>query len=81
VDKYEPGSRIWLFGLSRGAYTVRAVAGMINNCGIIKPGGGGEREAAADHIHLHCHCAKPRLHQHITTSMSVLEFRPRSLLA
>lgn len=29
-------SRIWLFGLSRGAYTVRAVAGMINNCGIIK---------------------------------------------
>jgi len=31
-----PESRIWLFGLSRGAYTVRAVAGMINNCGIIK---------------------------------------------
>jgi len=29
-------SRIWLFGLSRGAYTVRAVAGMINNCAIIK---------------------------------------------
>jgi uncharacterized protein (DUF2235 family) len=29
-------SRIWLFGLSRGAYTVRAVAGMINNCGITK---------------------------------------------
>jgi uncharacterized protein (DUF2235 family) len=27
---------IWLFGFSRGAYTVRCVAGMINNCGILK---------------------------------------------
>lgn len=37
-DHYQgpDNSRIWLFGLSRGAYTVRAVAGMINNCGIIK---------------------------------------------
>jgi hypothetical protein len=29
-------SRIWLLGLSRGAYTVRAVSGMINNCGIVR---------------------------------------------
>jgi uncharacterized protein (DUF2235 family) len=27
---------IWLFGFSRGAFTARCVAGMINNCGIIK---------------------------------------------
>jgi hypothetical protein len=34
--KHDPeDSRVWLFGLSRGAYTVRAVAGMINNCGIL----------------------------------------------
>jgi hypothetical protein len=39
VDHYQPGSEIWLFGLSRGAYTVRCVAGMINNCGIIIPRG------------------------------------------
>lgn len=26
-----------MFGLSRGAYMVRCIAGMINNCGIIKP--------------------------------------------
>ncbi|CEJ55065.1 hypothetical protein PMG11_01342 [Penicillium brasilianum] len=32
-----PDHEIWMFGLSRGAYLVRAVAGMINNCGIIKP--------------------------------------------
>lgn len=30
------GNRVLMFGLSRGAYTVRAVAGMINNCGILK---------------------------------------------
>ncbi|RGB32382.1 hypothetical protein C1646_626244, partial [Rhizophagus diaphanus] len=28
--------KIWLFGFSRGAYTVRCVAGMIRNCGILK---------------------------------------------
>jgi len=38
VDRYQPGSEIWLFGLSRGAYTVRCVAGMINNCGILRRG-------------------------------------------
>ncbi|KAG0093927.1 hypothetical protein BGZ92_000042 [Podila epicladia] len=27
---------IWMFGFSRGAYTVRCVAGMIYNCGILK---------------------------------------------
>lgn len=26
---------IWMFGFSRGAFTVRSVVGMINNCGII----------------------------------------------
>ena len=29
-------SEVWLFGLSRGAYTVRAVAAMIHNFGILK---------------------------------------------
>jgi len=38
-------SRIWLFGLSRGAYTVRAVAGMINNCGIVKKDWNGDASA------------------------------------
>ncbi|KFA45502.1 hypothetical protein S40293_10306 [Stachybotrys chartarum IBT 40293] len=28
-------TEIWLFGISRGAYIVRSVGGMINNCGII----------------------------------------------
>ncbi|KAH7142139.1 hypothetical protein EDB81DRAFT_653804 [Dactylonectria macrodidyma] len=29
-------TEVWLFGISRGAYIVRSVGGMINNCGIIK---------------------------------------------
>ncbi|KAG9325857.1 hypothetical protein KVV02_006851 [Mortierella alpina] len=33
---YTGNEEIWMFGLSRGSYTVRSVGGMINNCGIIK---------------------------------------------
>ncbi|KAH8749816.1 hypothetical protein BGZ57DRAFT_130725 [Hyaloscypha finlandica] len=39
VDNYrEDQNEIWMFGLSRGAYTIRCVGGMINNCGIVKRG-------------------------------------------
>jgi uncharacterized protein (DUF2235 family) len=34
---YEPGDEIYLFGFSRGAYTVRSLGGLIRNCGIMKP--------------------------------------------
>ncbi|KAK1999407.1 hypothetical protein LX36DRAFT_743291 [Colletotrichum falcatum] len=38
VHGYTPQEKeIWMFGLSKGAYIVRSVAGMINNCGIVKP--------------------------------------------
>jgi uncharacterized protein (DUF2235 family) len=36
VQNYSPGDKIYLFGFSRGAYTVRCLCGLINNCGIIK---------------------------------------------
>ena len=36
VQNYAPEDRIFLFGFSRGAYTVRALSGLINNCGILK---------------------------------------------
>lgn len=35
VHTYRPGDRIYLFGFSRGAFTARAVAGMINMYGLI----------------------------------------------
>jgi len=34
---YEPGDELYLFGFSRGAYTVRSLAGLIRNCGVMKP--------------------------------------------
>ncbi|WP_019530358.1 DUF2235 domain-containing protein [Dasania marina] len=36
VQNYSPGDEIFLFGFSRGAYTIRSLCGLINNCGIIK---------------------------------------------
>lgn len=36
VHNYEPGDEIYLFGFSRGAYTVRSLCGLINNCSILK---------------------------------------------
>ncbi|MEO0438750.1 MAG: DUF2235 domain-containing protein [Pseudomonadota bacterium] len=36
VQNYAPNDNIYLFGFSRGAYTVRALCGLINNCGIVK---------------------------------------------
>jgi uncharacterized protein (DUF2235 family) len=34
---YEPGDWIYLFGFSRGAFTVRTLSGLIEDCGIIAP--------------------------------------------
>ncbi|MDB5344783.1 MAG: hypothetical protein JWP89_3160 [Schlesneria sp.] len=34
---YRPGDRIYMFGFSRGAYTVRALAGMIHFLGLVRP--------------------------------------------
>lgn len=37
VMNYEPGDEIFCFGFSRGAYTARAVAGLVSDIGVIKP--------------------------------------------
>lgn len=36
IQNYAVNDKIFLFGFSRGAYTVRALCGLINNCGILK---------------------------------------------
>jgi uncharacterized protein (DUF2235 family) len=38
VHNYHDGDEIFLFGFSRGAYTVRSLAGLIRNCGLLKTG-------------------------------------------
>jgi uncharacterized protein (DUF2235 family) len=42
VRNYAEGDRIYLFGFSRGAYTVRVIAGLLHNYGLLR------REHAAD---------------------------------
>lgn len=36
VANYEAGDEIYLFGFSRGAYTVRSLGGMVRKCGILR---------------------------------------------
>lgn len=35
MDSYEEGDQLFLFGFSRGAYTVRCLSGMVNRCGLL----------------------------------------------
>ena len=42
---YDPGDAIFLFGFSRGAFTVRTLAGMAGKCGVLK---GGEFKRSRD---------------------------------
>lgn len=37
MQTYETGDRIFIFGFSRGAYTARALAGMLHKCGLLSP--------------------------------------------
>jgi uncharacterized protein (DUF2235 family) len=37
IDQYEDGDDIYLFGFSRGAYTVRALAGLVHRIGLLSP--------------------------------------------
>ncbi len=35
MDVYQQGDQIYLFGFSRGAFTVRSLAGMLHHCGLL----------------------------------------------
>ncbi|WP_405905445.1 DUF2235 domain-containing protein [Streptomyces sp. NBC_00828] len=38
MQRYQPGDRIYVFGFSRGAYTARALVGMLKAVGLMRPG-------------------------------------------
>ena len=50
VRTYEPDDRIYLFGFSRGAFTVRALGGMICKCGLLKRGDKLDEEIGRAHV-------------------------------
>lgn len=37
ANNYSPGDELFFFGFSRGAYTVRAVAGLVGDIGVLRP--------------------------------------------
>ena len=48
IHNYEDGDGIYLFGFSRGAYTVRSLAGLIRNCGVLRKAEAGRLSEAYD---------------------------------
>jgi uncharacterized protein (DUF2235 family) len=38
MDTYQAGDQIYIFGFSRGAYTARALAGLLRTVGLLRPG-------------------------------------------
>jgi uncharacterized protein (DUF2235 family) len=38
MQHYEDGDRLFIFGFSRGAYTARALAGLLRAAGLLRPG-------------------------------------------
>jgi uncharacterized protein (DUF2235 family) len=38
MDMFEPGDKVFIFGFSRGAYTARALAGMVHQFGVLQKG-------------------------------------------
>ena len=74
MDRYEPDDRLFLFGFSRGAYTVRALAGMLHRCGLLQKGSvnlipyasriyndRARHGVAADFKRIYCHDCRPHL--------------------
>ena len=52
VHAYDPGDKLFLFGFSRGAYTIRALSGLIQYCGILDRAGFPDEEQLKDKVNL-----------------------------
>ena len=51
MQVYEDGDRLFLFGFSRGAFTVRSLAGMLRCCGLLPPTASNLVQYASKHYH------------------------------
>ncbi|SFI35953.1 Uncharacterized protein, PA2063/DUF2235 family [Jannaschia pohangensis] len=51
ANRYRPGDKIFLIGFSRGAYAARALAGMIDRVGLLRPEHSGEAEVLHAYTH------------------------------
>jgi uncharacterized protein (DUF2235 family) len=65
LKRYEPGDRIYLFGFSRGGYTVRALANVLNLCGVpTTDGAGGPLPRAGKRLRAIAREAVMRVYEH-----------------
>ena len=53
MQVHEEGDRVFLFGFSRGAFTVRSLAGMLHRCGLLRPTAVNLVEYASKRYHRH----------------------------
>ncbi|KAF9964398.1 hypothetical protein BGZ70_006540 [Mortierella alpina] len=74
VERYTGYQEIWMFGLSRGSYTVRSVVGMINNCGLIRTFTDRTIDSLCNEVYLIYRSPYP---EDCPKSRSSLEFRRR----
>ena len=51
MQVHEDGDRVYLLGFSRGAFTVRSLAGMLHRCGLLRPTAGNLVEYASKLYH------------------------------
>ncbi len=67
-----PGDRIYLFGFSRGAFTVRTLAGFVDHAGILDPESlsASELEAAVGDLYRAYRKSRPALLEHVTSPLS-----------
>jgi uncharacterized protein (DUF2235 family) len=59
VQNYDPSDKLFFFGFSRGAYTVRSLAGLIRNCGILKKEHANQIPSAFEHYRKRQHKTGP----------------------
>jgi uncharacterized protein (DUF2235 family) len=50
IDQYEDGDKIFLFGFSRGAYTVQVIAGLLSNYGLLRKANKAEAKRVIKHF-------------------------------
>ena len=76
IENYESGDELFLFGFSRGAYLARSTAGLIRNCGLLKPAHLDQFDAAYDLYRRRDEASHPRADE-ATAFRAAYSWEPR----
>ncbi len=78
VESFTPGDELYFFGFSRGAYTVRSLAGLVRNAGILRREHVGRVDEAYDLYRDRDDEARPKSAKAVAFRERLREPRPRS---